>query len=97
VLGIDVSLAMLHVAAADTVAGGWAPRLACADGFQLRCATACSTQSRWLRLATCARVAGAAGLLAGRAPAAVLEAAAPAPGPLAPFARWWIVRDPVGG
>src|SRR6185295_14545419 len=35
VLGMDVSLRMLERAALDLPGTGWAPRLACADAFQL--------------------------------------------------------------
>ena len=95
VVGIDVSLAMLRVAAADTAPSGWAPRLACADGFRLPLragvldAVTVAFGIRNLRprrdaLAEIARVLAPGGRLV------VLEAAAPAPGPLAPFARWWV-------
>jgi demethylmenaquinone methyltransferase/2-methoxy-6-polyprenyl-1,4-benzoquinol methylase len=95
VLGMDVSLAMLQVAAADSVPSGWAPRLACADGFRLPLrngvldAVTVAFGIRNLRpraeaLAEISRVLAPGGRLV------VLEAAAPAPGPLAPFARWWI-------
>lgn len=95
VLGIDVSLAMLRVAAEAQAEGGWSPRLACADGFRLPLrdgaldAVTVAFGIRNLRprpaaLAEIARVLHPGGRLV------VLEAAAPAPGPLAPFARWWI-------
>ncbi|MEQ1834518.1 MAG: ubiquinone/menaquinone biosynthesis methyltransferase, partial [Candidatus Eisenbacteria bacterium] len=94
-LGIDVSLAMLQVAAATHSDGGWSPRVTCADGFQLPLragsidAVTVAFGIRNLRprrsaLAEIARVLVPGGRLV------VLEAAAPAPGPLAPFARWWI-------
>lgn len=35
VLGVDVSLGMLHAAANALAQGGWSPRLACADAFAL--------------------------------------------------------------
>src|SRR5262249_50000858 len=35
VIGIDVSLGMLHAAAEAERRTGWAPRLVCADGFRL--------------------------------------------------------------
>ncbi len=95
VIGIDVSLAMLQVAARTHAEGGWSPRLACADGFKLPLrdhaldAVTVAFGIRNLRprraaLAEIARVLVPGGRLV------VLEAAAPAPGPLAPFARWWI-------
>ena len=95
VLGIDVSLAMLRVAADELSERGWAPRLACADGFHLPLrasaldAVTVAFGIRNLRprrdaLAEIARVLVAGGRLV------VLEAAAPAPGPLAPFTRAWI-------
>jgi demethylmenaquinone methyltransferase/2-methoxy-6-polyprenyl-1,4-benzoquinol methylase len=95
VLGIDVSLAMLQLAAAEHAPSGWAPRLACADGFRLPLrdgvldAVTVAFGIRNLRprreaLAEISRVLAPGGRLV------VLEAAAPAPGPLAPFARWWI-------
>ncbi len=95
VLGMDVSLAMLQVAATTSDSGGWSPRLACADGFHLPLragsldAVTVAFGIRNLRprpaaLAEIARVLVPGGRLI------VLEAAAPAPGPLAPFTRWWI-------
>ena len=95
VLGIDVSLAMLRVAAGELSERGWAPRLACADGFHLPLrasaldAVTVAFGIRNLRprrdaLAEIARVLVAGGRLV------VLEAAAPAPGPFAPFTRAWI-------
>ncbi len=95
VLGIDVSLAMLAVASAGTSPSRWAPRLACADGFRLPLrngaldAVTVAFGIRNLRprreaLAEISRVLAPGGRLV------VLEAAAPQPGPLAPFARWWI-------
>ncbi len=95
VLGVDVSLAMLQVAGRDHGGGGWAPRLACADGFHLPLragvldAITVAFGIRNLRprrdaLGEIARVLVPGGRLV------VLEAAAPAPGPLAPFTRWWI-------
>lgn len=94
-LGIDVSLAMLQVAAATHSDGGWSARVTCADGFRLPLrdgsidAVTVAFGIRNLRprrtaLAEIARVLVPGGRLV------VLEAAAPAPGPMAPFARWWI-------
>ncbi len=95
VLGIDVSLAMLQVAADEQADGGWAPRLACADGFHLPLRAGAldavtvafgirNLRPRRAALIEIARVLTPGGRLV------VLEAAAPAPGPLAPFARAWI-------
>lgn len=95
VLGVDVSLAMLRVAARERLDGGWAPRLACADAFQLPLrdgsldAVTVAFGMRNLRprreaLAEVARALAPGGRLI------VLEAAAPAAGPLAGFARAWI-------
>ncbi len=94
-VGVDVSLAMLQVAGREHAGGGWAPRFACADGFHLPLragvldAVTVAFGIRNLRprreaLAEIARVLVSGGRLV------VLEAAAPAPGLLAPFARWWI-------
>jgi len=95
VIGMDVSLAMLRVAADELPTAGWAPRLACADGFRLPLragsldAITVAFGIRNLRprrdaLAEIARVLVPGGRLV------VLEAAAPSPGPLAPFTRAWI-------
>jgi demethylmenaquinone methyltransferase/2-methoxy-6-polyprenyl-1,4-benzoquinol methylase len=94
VLGMDVSFAMLEVAR-DTHGGpGWAPRVACADAFHLPLrdgsvdAVTIAFGVRNLRprpaaLAEIARVLRPGGTLS------VLEAAAPAPGPLhGPHAFW---------
>ncbi len=95
VLGIDVSLAMLQVASVEHSEPGWSPRLACADGFQLPLRDGAldavtiafgirNLRPRVAALGEIARVLVPGGRLV------VLEAAAPAPGLLAPFTRWWI-------
>lgn len=95
VLGVDVSLRMLQVADRTLEGGSWTPRLACADGFHLPFgdsrvdAVTVAFGIRNLRprresLAEIARVLVPGGRLV------VLEAAAPGPGPLAPFTRAWI-------
>jgi len=95
VLGMDVSLAMLHAAAAREGGSGWAPRLACADAFRLPLrdgalgAVTIAFGVRNLRpraeaLGELARVLAPGGRLV------VLEATAPESGPLAAFARGWI-------
>src|SRR5262249_14244089 len=94
VLGIDVSLAMLRVAAA-AARRHWTPALVCADGFRLPLrdgavdAVTVAFGIRNLRprepaLAEIARVLAPGGRLV------VLEAAAPERGVLAPFTRAWI-------
>ncbi len=90
VLGVDASLGMLEIAAADYETWGWGPRLACADVFRLPLrdgaadAIAIAFGMRNLRpraeaLAEMARVLAPGGTLA------VLEATAPRRGFLAPF------------
>jgi len=96
VLGVDVSLAMLRVAA-NAQERRWSPALVCADGFRLPLrdgtmdAVTVAFGIRNLRpraqaLAEIARVLAPGGRLV------VLEATAPAQGALAPFARFWIRR-----
>jgi demethylmenaquinone methyltransferase/2-methoxy-6-polyprenyl-1,4-benzoquinol methylase len=95
VLGIDVSVAMLERADAEQGGGGWAPRLACADAFRLPLRDASldaitiafgirNLRPRAAAALEIARVLRPGGTLA------VLEAAAPRPGPFAPFHRFWI-------
>jgi demethylmenaquinone methyltransferase/2-methoxy-6-polyprenyl-1,4-benzoquinol methylase len=93
VLGADVSLGMLREADALTDPTGWTPRLVCADAFKLPLrdgAVAAVTVAFGMRnlrpmsdaLAEIARVLAPGGVLA------VLEATAPAPGPLAGIHRF---------
>lgn len=95
VLGVDVSVAMLQVAQDQHGGPGWSPRLACADAFRLPLrdgavdAITVAFGMRNLRprpssLAEIGRVLSPGGTLV------VLEAAAPAPGPLAPFHAFWL-------
>ena len=95
VLGIDVSLRMLQAADAEHGGPGWAPRFSCADGFALPLrdhgvdAITIAFGVRNLRpraqaLAEMLRVLRRGGTLA------VLEATAPAPGPVSPLASAWI-------
>ena len=92
-LGVDASLRMLELAADEHGPWGWAPRLACADAFQLPIrdgaldAVTIAFGMRNLRpraaaLTELARVLAPGGTLV------VLEATAPRPGPLAPFHRF---------
>src|SRR5262245_44499406 len=95
VLGVDVSLGMLEVAADRQNPLGWAPRLVCADAFHLPIADGAldavtiAFGIRNLRplgdaLAEIRRVLAPGGTLV------VLEAAAPAPGPFAPFHAFYL-------
>lgn len=95
VLGVDVSLGMLAVAAEHQSPLGWAPRLVCADGFRLpigdRALDAVTIAFGIRNLRPCEdalrelhRVLRPGGTLA------VLEAAAPAPGPFAPFHDFYL-------
>jgi demethylmenaquinone methyltransferase/2-methoxy-6-polyprenyl-1,4-benzoquinol methylase len=95
VLGVDVSLGMLEVAADRQNPLGWAPRLVCADAFHLPIADqvldaiTIAFGIRNLRpladaLAEIRRVLAPGGTLV------VLEAAAPAPGPFAPLHAFYL-------
>jgi demethylmenaquinone methyltransferase/2-methoxy-6-polyprenyl-1,4-benzoquinol methylase len=95
VIGADVSRGMLDLAADLQGRTGWAPRLVCADAFRLPLADrsldaiTIAFGIRNLRplahaLAELARVLRPGGTLV------VLEAAAPAPGPVAPFHRFYL-------
>lgn len=97
VLGMDVSLGMLEVAREKQGSAGWAPRFACADAFRLPVrdgsldAVTIAFGIRNLRprpasLAELARALRPGGVLS------VLEAAAPAPGPLRPFLAFYVRR-----
>jgi SAM-dependent methyltransferase len=94
---VDASLRMLELAADEHGPWGWAPRLACADAFRLPFrdgaldAVTIAFGMRNLRpragaLTELARVLAPGGTLV------VLEAAAPRPGPLAPFHRFYARR-----
>lgn len=95
VLGADVSLRMLEIAAAGQESAGWAPRLLAANAFRLPLrdgsldAVTIAFGVRNLRptgdaLVEIARVMRRGGTLA------VLEAAAPAPGPFAPLHAFYL-------
>ena len=97
VLGVDVSRRMLAIAADREGRTGWAARLVCADGFHLPLrdrmldAITIAFGVRNLRpladaLAELARVLRPNGTLV------VLEAAGPAPGPLAAFHAFYLRR-----
>src|SRR5262245_34816383 len=90
VMGVDVSLRMLEIAAHGQGRSGWAPRLVCADGSRLPLAPGSldaitiafgirNLRPREEALTELARVLRPGGRLV------VLEAAAPAGGPFAPF------------
>ncbi|MFN8588233.1 MAG: ubiquinone/menaquinone biosynthesis methyltransferase [Candidatus Eisenbacteria bacterium] len=95
VLGMDVSFQMLEVAQAQYGTAGWAPRLACSDAFRLPLRDGAldaitvafgvrNLRPRPAALAELARALRPGGTLV------VLEASAPAPGPLQPFHAFWV-------
>lgn len=95
VLGMDVSFQMLEVAQAEYGSSGWAPRLACSDAFRLPLrdgaldAITIAFGVRNLRPRETA-MAELARVLRPGATLVVLEASAPAPGPLHPFHAFWV-------
>ncbi|MFI5371837.1 MAG: ubiquinone/menaquinone biosynthesis methyltransferase [Candidatus Eisenbacteria bacterium] len=97
VIGIDVSLRMLETASDDYGGPGWSPRFVCADGFMLPVrdgavdAITIAFGIRNLRprpeaLLEIRRALRPGGTLV------ILEATAPAPGPIAPLARAWVLH-----
>jgi demethylmenaquinone methyltransferase/2-methoxy-6-polyprenyl-1,4-benzoquinol methylase len=95
VIGIDVSLGMLHAAAEAERRTGWAPRLVCADAFRLPLrdrsldAVTIAFGMRNLRPHTDA-VKELARVLAPGGKLVVLEACGPARGLLAPLHRFYL-------
>lgn len=94
-LGADVSLQMLEVAQRELATFGWGPRLVCADAFRLPLRAASldavtvafgvrNLRPRVEALTEIARALRPGGALV------VLEATAPAPGPLAPGHTLWL-------
>jgi demethylmenaquinone methyltransferase/2-methoxy-6-polyprenyl-1,4-benzoquinol methylase len=97
VIGADVSLEMLRLAAWGSNRAGWAPRLVCADAFALPLRDSSldgvtiafgirNLRPRPEALDEIARVLAPGGVLS------VLEAAAPGRGPVAPFHRFYLQR-----
>ena len=95
VLGMDVSFAMLRAANQTYGSRGWGPRIACADAFRLPLRAAAldavtvafgvrNLRPRADALTEIARTLRVGGQLV------VLEAAAPAAGPLAPLHGAWV-------
>ncbi len=95
VLAMDVSLQMLRVADATYGSRGWRPRIACADAFRLPLrpgvldAVTIAFGVRNLRPRVAALTETARALRPGGT-LVVLEAAAPAPGPLQPIHGAWV-------
>ncbi len=94
-LGMDVSLQMLRVAHGAYHSRGWAPRIACADAFQLPLRTGSLDAVTIAFGVRNLRPRGAALTEIGRAlrpggTLVVLEAAAPAPGWLEPLHAAWV-------
>ncbi len=95
VIGLDVSLGMLHAAAAEERRTGWAPRLVGGDAFRLPFRDASidaitiafgmrNLRPRSGAVSEIARVLRPGGILV------VLEATGPDPGPMAPLHRFWV-------
>lgn len=93
VIGLDVSLGMLEVASRQQRSEGWAPRLVCGDAFRLPFpdhsidAVTMAFGIRNLRPSRDAATEIARVLRPGGS-FVILEATAPAPGPLAPLHRF---------
>lgn len=95
VLGMDISFQMLRSALQTYGSPGWAPRITCADAFHLplrsgaldAVTVAFGVRNLRPRVAALTEIGRA---LAPGGTLVVLEAAAPAPGPLRPFHAAWV-------